>query len=625
MRKRFKVLASFLAAVMILSSLSVIVFADNEVVTSGKVSQYNYYSETEVTYYEYWLYTNGDFKVKYYQGDINFSDFDDEILNAICNVEIDCSESNSLPNVYGGNCKANSVKFTGFSGQLYRYYISNFPNAQSIDFPEGTIGTYMTFSHMGITSLDFLEDLNVKNLSLQYCNSLTEIDVPSTVTYLNIQGAASLTDIVVSSDELIMLDIYECPALKNISSDSNLRNIRWFDIEATELVVPEYVNTCTLVSDNLKKATIPSGITRVSGGMFIRCPNLTEVVIPSSVTEVQYSAFRNCGSLKSINLPSTVKNIYTFAFAGSGLESFTFPSSLINIEYKVFADCKNLKSVTIPTSVECIDATAFAGCTALTDVYYQGTEAQWNQIMFDPEDVSVSKIFNNATIHFNVQTGWSKSGNTWYYYDETGSQAKGWKEIKDKWYYFDNNGAMQTGWKQVNSKWYYFNSDGDMATGWKKTNNNWYYLDSEGAMKTGWLQSGSNWYYLNSDGEMVTGWKQINSKWYYFSDGGEMVTGWKSSGGKWYYFSDDGDMATGWIEDDGEWYYLKSDGSMSSNEYCDGYWLNSSGIWSYKYKASWRQNSTGWWYGDETGWYAKDETLVIDGVSYDFDGAGYLA
>lgn len=625
MRKRFKVLASFLAAVMILSSLSAIVFADNEVEKSGSVSGYSYYSGTEATYYDYWLYSNGDFKVKYYQGDLDFGELDDETLNAISNVEIDFSERNGFPYIDGGNCKANSIKFTGLSGNIYRFFMFDFPNVESVEFSEGVSANYVLFNHVGITSLDMLEDLNVDSISLQYCNCLTEIEIPSTVTYLNIQGAASLTDIFVSSDELVMLNIYECPALKNISSDSNLRNIRWFDIEASELVVPKYLNSCMLASDNLKKVTIPSGVTNVSGGMFSECPNLSEVVIPSSVTAIQYSAFRDCESLKSITLPSSVKDINNYAFAGSGLESFTFPSSLINVQYKVFENCKSLKSVTIPTSVECIDATAFAGCTALTDVYYQGTEAQWNQIMFDPDDVSVSKIFNNATIHFNVQTGWSKSGNTWYYYDETGSQAKGWKEIKDKWYYFDNDGAMQTGWKQVNSKWYYFNSDGDMATGWKKTNNNWYYLDSEGAMKTGWLQSGSNWYYLNSDGEMVTGWKQINGKWYYFTGGGEMVTGWKSSGGKWYYFSDDGDMATGWIEDDGEWYYLKSDGSMASNEYCDGYWLNSSGIWSYKYKASWRQNSTGWWYGDETGWYAKDETLVIDGVSYDFDGAGYLA
>ena len=627
MRKRFKVLASFLAAVMILSSLSVIVFADNEVEKSGSVSYYDYDSRTTKTAFDYQLYSNGDFKCQCYYHNISFSDLDDEILNSIIHVELDFANIEyyyPYITISGNNCNAEGIEILGLEDSYFQLWMDYFPYADEIDIPETASFEQVLLIGLGITSIDMLDNTDVEDLTFRYCNNLLSCEVPTSVKDLYFDDCSCLTEVVVNAS-LDYLHITECSSLKGISSNSSIERISWHSNDVSEIVVPNYNRYCRIGGENLTKVTLSYGIESIYDRMFSDLYNLSEVIVPSTLTSIQYRAFKNCESLKSITLPSSVKDIDNYAFASTGLESFTFPSSLINVQYKVFENCKSLKSVTIPTSVECIDATAFAGCTALTDVYYQGTEAQWNQIMFDPEDVSVSKIFNNATIHFNVQTGWSKSGNTWYYYDETGSQAKGWKEIKDKWYYFDNDGAMQTGWKQVNNKWYYFNSDGDMATGWKKANNNWYYLDSEGAMKTGWLQSGSNWYYLNSDGEMVTGWKQINSKWYYFSDGGEMVTGWKSSGGKWYYFSDDGDMATGWIEDDGEWYYLKSDGSMASNEYCDGYWLNSSGIWSYKYKASWRQNSTGWWYGDETGWYAKDETLVIDGVSYDFDGAGYLA
>ena len=624
MRTRCKVLSSVLAMVMIISSLSFIVLADSEIVEQGKIYYYDWRSETNLPSSDYQFYSNGDLKVQYHEGNLNLASLNDELLEAISYVEIDFSDSESIPFIHGGNCSATSIKITGISQDLFRFYIYDFPFAESIQLPEGIELRNCLFNNMGLSSISFIEDYNCGHISIQDCNSFTSIEIPSCVNGFNIDGSENLTEIVISSNELIQGTIYDCPALTKISTDSNVRNIKWVDIEASEIVVPEFINNCVLGGDNLKKATIPSGVTRISGGMFTNCPKLSEVVIPSSVTTVLYSAFENCGSLKSISLPSSVKDIGNYAFARSGLESFTFPSSLINVQYKVFEDCKNLKSVTIPTSVECIDSSAFAGCTALTDVYYQGSEAQWNQIMFDPEDVSVSKIFNNATIHFNVQTGWSKSGDTWYYYDESGSQAKGWKQIKDKWYYFDNNGAMQTGWKQVNNKWYYLNNDGDMATGWKKVSNNWYYLDSEGAMKTGWLQSGGTWYYLNSDGDMATGWKSIDGKWYYFESGGEMVTGWKAAGGKWYYFSDNGDMKTGWVGIDGDWYFFKSDGSMARSEYCDGYWLNSDGTWTYEYVAQWYKNSNGYWYGDESGWYAKDQTYIIDGVSYDFDGNGYL-
>ena len=103
-----------------------------------------------------------------------------------------------------------------------------------------------------------------------------------------------------------------------------------------------------------------------------------------------------------------------------------------------------------------------------------------------------------------------------------------------------------------------------------------------------------------------------------------MATGWKSIGGKWYYFDNSGSMLTGWIQSGGIWYYLKPDGSMAANEYCDGYWLNSDGTWTYQYKGSWHKDSKGWWFGDTNGWYAKNAQIRIDGTVYKFDSNGYL-
>ncbi|MBR6172029.1 MAG: hypothetical protein IKQ49_02515 [Eubacterium sp.] len=57
-------------------------------------------------------------------------------------------------------------------------------------------------------------------------------------------------------------------------------------------------------------------------------------------------------------------------------------------------------------------------------------------------------------------------------------------------------------------------------------------------------------------------------------------------------------VQTGWQKQNGKWYYLKPSGAMAANEYCKGYWLNKNGSWTYKPKASWRKDSTGWWYGE---------------------------
>ena len=49
-----------------------------------------------------------------------------------------------------------------------------------------------------------------------------------------------------------------------------------------------------------------------------------------------------------------------------------------------FHGCVNLKSVTIPDSVTGIDAGVFANCDSLTDIYYGGSEEQWNPVIIYP-------------------------------------------------------------------------------------------------------------------------------------------------------------------------------------------------------------------------------------------------
>ena len=78
-----------------------------------------------------------------------------------------------------------------------------------------------------------------------------------------------------------------------------------------------------------------------------------------------------------------------------------------------------------------------------------------------------------------------------------------------------------------------------------------------------------------------------------------------------------------WQKIDGIWYYFNASGYMASNEWCKGYWLNKNGSWTYKPKASWKKDKTGWWFGCK-GWYAKNQWQKIDGKWYYFDKKGYI-
>ena len=120
---------------------------------------------------------------------------------------------------------------------------------------------------------------------------------------------------------------------------------------------------------------IKTGVTGIGKYAFFKCDQLTKVTIPGSVTSIGYGAFESCTSLKNITIPDGV------TYIGASM----------------FMECTSLKSVSIPASVTRIDATAFIGCDSLTDIYYSGSEEQWNSISIE----GGTTAHPSATVHYN--------------------------------------------------------------------------------------------------------------------------------------------------------------------------------------------------------------------------------
>ena len=148
----------------------------------------------------------------------------------------------------------------------------------------------------------------------------------------------------------------------------------------------------------IEKIVIKTGVTGIGKYAFFKCDQLTKVTIPDGVTDIGDYSFNGCTSLTKIAIPDTVTHIGQSAFGGcTSLKSVTIPDGVTYIGASMFMECTSLKSVSMPASVTRIDATAFIGCDSLTDIYYSGSEEQWNSISIE----GGSKVHPSATVHYN--------------------------------------------------------------------------------------------------------------------------------------------------------------------------------------------------------------------------------
>ena len=255
-------------------------------------------------------------------------------------------------------------------------------------------------------------------------------------------GTGTLPTTALAADEFVIesgaLTHYNGPGgvvniPEGVTTISNRRNGSSYwgaFMNNSEVVIVNFPSSLTAIEyrafyscTSLAKLTITSGVTSIGGDAFYRCNSLTSITIPENVSSLGSGVFSNCGRLSSVTIEDgrEALAIPSEAFANCGaLTSVSLSERVTSLGKECFQGCGGLQSMTIPKNVQAISEGAFRGCggltsitilnpdtiicknafngTSLRDVYYGGTQAQWNGMMIDKE--GNDKLLN-ATIHFN--------------------------------------------------------------------------------------------------------------------------------------------------------------------------------------------------------------------------------
>lgn len=186
-------------------------------------------------------------------------------------------------------------------------------------------------------------------------------------------------------DETKYVEITKC--------DYNAKGVVEIPTKIKDIKVTSIGNEVFFGCSELTSIEIPSSVTSIGNFAFSGCSGLTGIEIPSSVTKIGEAAFSGCSGLTSINVEAgnevydsrdncnaIIKKATNTLI--QGCKNTKIPSSVTSIGYYAFYDCSGLTGIEIPSSVTSIGDLAFWFCSGLKDVYYTGTQEQWNAISF---------------------------------------------------------------------------------------------------------------------------------------------------------------------------------------------------------------------------------------------------
>lgn len=311
-----------------------------------------------------------------------------------------------------------------------------------------TIGVSAFQSYKNMISVTLPNTLTkIENWAFAFSEKLSSIAIPSSVTKIGVEAFAScygLQGVYITDLSAWMNIQFEGGEYSHNPECANplywgKENKLYLNGELlTEVTIPDgitEIGPAVLSSTALEKVIIPDGVTSIGEFAFSSCTSLTDVTIADSVTSIGGYAFQNCSALESITLPNSITSIGEYAFyICDKLSEITIPDSVTTIGRSAFCQCDaltnatilagitsipdsafygcdKLASVTIPAGVTSIGKNAFIMCYALDNIYFNGTGAQWTELLNHVAEGNSSLLYADVHINGNPMVVYSDAAN----------------------------------------------------------------------------------------------------------------------------------------------------------------------------------------------------------------------
>jgi hypothetical protein len=278
------------------------------------------------------------------------------------------------------------------------YAFENCSNVKTIELGMGveTFGTAIFMNCVSLESVNIPATVNtmVGNPFIN-CPSLAELDFNDQNPNFKMQDGA-----LFNADKTNLIFYQPTNTAETFTVPSTVIEFAagaFYGAQLKTFVIPDSMKTIPDLlfydAKNLTSITIPLSVTSIGEKAFMGCTSLASVNIKETVTSIGAYAFANCTALSEVTfnerntnyaigahafegciamteleLPLGLTTLTPYAFANTGLVTFTVPETVTNASAEgVFANNSSLVSIVMPDDVGTVlGKKFFMNCTALT-------------------------------------------------------------------------------------------------------------------------------------------------------------------------------------------------------------------------------------------------------------------